>query len=116
MNLTRRRRFCAVAVGNIVTHHLSPPLNMGHVQVVKRSVAMILQERAVRTAACSCASRAGPRSFRAAPGADTGAFLFADALGAAGLTIVEDMDGVYHHRSTDPKDPSESLAAAAGRA
>src|SRR5689334_24134415 len=32
--------------------------------------------------------------------ADTGAFLVADALGAAGLTIVEDVDGVY---STDPK-------------
>src|SRR5499425_2637586 len=31
--------------------------------------------------------------------ADTGAFLIADALGAAGLTIVEDVDGVY---STDP--------------
>ena len=27
--------------------------------------------------------------------ADTGAFLIADALGAAGLTIVEDVDGVY---------------------
>jgi molybdenum storage protein len=32
--------------------------------------------------------------------ADTGAFLLADALGAAGLTIVEDVDGVY---STDPR-------------
>jgi len=32
--------------------------------------------------------------------ADTGAFLLADALGAAGLTIVEDVDGLY---STDPK-------------
>ncbi|WP_234084423.1 hypothetical protein [Azonexus sp. R2A61] len=32
--------------------------------------------------------------------ADTGAFLLADALGAAGLTIVEDVDGVY---STDPQ-------------
>src|SRR5579863_1180330 len=32
--------------------------------------------------------------------ADTGAFLVADALGAAGLTIVEDVDGVY---TTDPK-------------
>ncbi len=30
---------------------------------------------------------------------DTGAFLLADALGAAGLTIVEDVDGVY---SADP--------------
>ena len=27
--------------------------------------------------------------------ADTGAFLIADALGAAGLTIVEDVDGVF---------------------
>lgn len=34
--------------------------------------------------------------------ADTGAFLVADALGAAGLTIVEDVDGVY---TTDPKGP-----------
>jgi molybdenum storage protein len=32
--------------------------------------------------------------------ADTGAFLIADALGAAGLTIVEDVDGVY---TADPK-------------
>src|ERR1700754_4775783 len=32
--------------------------------------------------------------------ADAGAFLIADALGAAGLTIVEDVDGVY---TTDPK-------------
>ncbi|WP_085317143.1 amino acid kinase family protein [Derxia lacustris] len=32
--------------------------------------------------------------------ADVGAFLLADALGAAGLTIVEDVDGVY---TTDPK-------------
>ena len=32
--------------------------------------------------------------------ADTGAFLLADALGAAGLTIVEDVDGVY---DIDPK-------------
>ena len=31
--------------------------------------------------------------------ADTGAFLLADALGAAGFTIVEDVDGVY---SADP--------------
>ena len=31
--------------------------------------------------------------------ADTGAFLLADALGAAGLTIVEDVDGVYDRRS-----------------
>jgi molybdenum storage protein len=34
--------------------------------------------------------------------ADTGAFLLADALGAAGLTIVEDVDGVY---TIDPKNP-----------
>lgn len=34
--------------------------------------------------------------------ADTGAFLLADALGAAGLTIVEDVDGVY---TADPKNP-----------
>ncbi len=32
--------------------------------------------------------------------ADTGAFLLADALGAAGLTIIEDVDGLY---SDDPK-------------
>jgi molybdenum storage protein len=32
--------------------------------------------------------------------ADTGAFLLADALGAAGLTIVEDVEGVY---TIDPK-------------
>lgn len=32
----------------------------------------------------------------------TGAFLIADALGAAGLTIVEDVDGVY---TTDPHGP-----------
>jgi molybdenum storage protein len=34
--------------------------------------------------------------------ADTGAFLLADALGAAGLTIVEDVDGVF---TTDPRGP-----------
>ena len=33
--------------------------------------------------------------------ADVGAFLIADALGAAGLTIVEDVDGIY---DTDPND------------
>ena len=32
--------------------------------------------------------------------ADTGAFLLADALGAAGLTIVEDVDGIY---MSDPR-------------
>ena len=39
--------------------------------------------------------------------ADTGAFLLADALGAAGLTIVEDVDGVY---TTDPKGPDGKKA------
>ena len=39
--------------------------------------------------------------------ADTGAFLIADALGAAGLTIVEDVDGVY---DADPKGPSGKTA------
>ncbi|HTC99185.1 MAG TPA: molybdenum storage protein subunit alpha [Bradyrhizobium sp.] len=39
--------------------------------------------------------------------ADTGAFLLADALGAAGLAIVEDVDGVY---STDPNGPDGKQA------
>src|SRR6201995_340477 len=39
--------------------------------------------------------------------ADTGAFLLADALGAAGLTIVEDVDGVY---TTDPNGPNGAQA------
>src|SRR5215471_16789085 len=39
--------------------------------------------------------------------ADAGAFLLADALGAAGLTIVEDVDGVY---DADPKGPSGEKA------
>jgi molybdenum storage protein len=39
--------------------------------------------------------------------ADTGAFLLADALGAAGLTIVEDVDGVY---TIDPKNPGVEQA------
>ena len=39
--------------------------------------------------------------------ADTGAFLLADALGAAGLTIVEDVDGVY---DADPKGPDGEKA------
>jgi molybdenum storage protein len=39
--------------------------------------------------------------------ADTGAFLLADALGAAGLTIVEDVDGVY---TTDPHGPDGKQA------
>jgi len=39
--------------------------------------------------------------------ADTGAFLLADAFGAAGLTIVEDVDGVY---TADPKGPGGDKA------
>ena len=39
--------------------------------------------------------------------ADTGAFLIADALGAAGLTIVEDVDGVY---TDDPNGPDGKKA------
>jgi molybdenum storage protein len=39
--------------------------------------------------------------------ADTGAFLVADALGAAGLTIIEDVDGVY---TADPKGPDGAKA------
>ena len=39
--------------------------------------------------------------------ADTGAFLLADALGAAGLTIVEDVDGVY---TVDPNGPAAAQA------
>jgi molybdenum storage protein len=39
--------------------------------------------------------------------ADTGAFLLADALGAAGLTIVEDVDGLY---SSDPNGPDGKQA------
>ena len=39
--------------------------------------------------------------------ADTGAFLLADAYGAAGLTIVEDVDGVY---SCDPNGPDGDKA------
>src|SRR5262249_17633476 len=39
--------------------------------------------------------------------ADTGAFLIADTLGAAGLTIVEDVDGVY---TTDPNGPDGKQA------
>src|SRR5580693_8905184 len=39
--------------------------------------------------------------------ADTGAFLLADAFGAAGLTIVEDVDGVY---TVDPKNPGGERA------
>lgn len=40
--------------------------------------------------------------------ADTGAFLLADALGAAGLTLLEDVDGVY---TADPKGPDAAKAA-----
>jgi molybdenum storage protein len=39
--------------------------------------------------------------------ADTGAFLLADALGAAGLTIVEDVDGVY---TSDPNGADAATA------
>src|SRR5271154_3607110 len=39
--------------------------------------------------------------------ADTGAFLLADALGAAGLTILEDVDGVY---TADPNGPGGEQA------
>jgi molybdenum storage protein len=39
--------------------------------------------------------------------ADTGAFLLADTLGAAGLTIVEDVDGVY---TSDPNGPEKDKA------
>ena len=39
--------------------------------------------------------------------ADTGAFLLADALGAAGLTIVEDVDGIY---DADPNGPDGKKA------
>jgi molybdenum storage protein len=39
--------------------------------------------------------------------ADAGAFLIADALGAAGLTIVEDVDGVY---DSDPNGPDAKTA------
>lgn len=39
--------------------------------------------------------------------ADAGAFLVADALGAAGLTIVEDVDGVY---TADPHGPDGAQA------
>lgn len=39
--------------------------------------------------------------------ADAGAFLLADALGAAGLTIVEDVDGVY---TADPNGPDGARA------
>ncbi len=38
---------------------------------------------------------------------DTGAFLVADALGAAGLTIVEDVDGIY---TKDPNGPDGAAA------
>jgi molybdenum storage protein len=38
--------------------------------------------------------------------ADTGAFLLADALGAAQLTLVEDVDGVF---TADPNDPRGAI-------
>src|SRR5580698_7709073 len=43
--------------------------------------------------------------------ADTGAFLLADALGAAGLTIVEDVNGVY---TIDPNGPGGEQAQLLG--
>ena len=43
--------------------------------------------------------------------ADTGAFLLADALGAAGLTFVEDVDGVY---TADPNGPDGEQARLLG--
>ena len=43
--------------------------------------------------------------------ADTGAFLLADALGASGLTIVEDVDGVYDR---DPNGPGGDKAQRIG--
>jgi molybdenum storage protein len=43
--------------------------------------------------------------------ADTGAFLLADALGAAGLTIVEDVDGLY---DIDPNGPDGANAKLIG--
>ena len=43
--------------------------------------------------------------------ADTGAFLLADVLRAAGLTIVEDVDGVY---DADPKGPGGKKAKLLG--
>jgi len=43
--------------------------------------------------------------------ADTGAFLLADALGAAGLTIVEDVDGVYDADPTAPVGSRRSCSA-----
>lgn len=49
-----------------------------------------------------------PDSRLPAHRADTGAFLLADALGAAGLTIVEDVDGVY---SADPHGPDAAQAS-----
>ena len=39
--------------------------------------------------------------------ADAGAFLLADALGAAGLTLVEDVDGLY---TDDPRGPQGAAA------
>ena len=44
--------------------------------------------------------------------ADTGAFLLADALGAAGLTIVEDVDGVFLRPERPRCRPGQLLAEA----
>src|SRR5262245_20782458 len=49
----------------------------------------------VRSAFPPYAHQESPASRIPLHRADTGAFLLADALGAAGLTIVEDVDGVY---------------------
>jgi molybdenum storage protein len=43
--------------------------------------------------------------------ADAGAFLIADALGAAGLTILEDVDGIY---DADPRGPGGKKAQLIG--
>jgi molybdenum storage protein len=46
--------------------------------------------------------------------ADTGAFLLADALGAAGLTIVEDVDGVYDGETLLSEAKAADLVTVAG--
>jgi len=43
--------------------------------------------------------------------ADTGAFLLADALGAAGLTIVDDVDGIFTADPNGPEGGSAQLLA-----
>ena len=45
--------------------------------------------------------------------ADTGAFLVADALGAAGLTIVEDVDGIFDRDPSGPDGAGAKLLAEA---